>query len=190
MSVHTRHYLTADEYLTLERSSEGRSEYFAGEMVAMTGGSWEHSLIIGNVFAELKRQLRRGPCRVHASELRVRVPDGLYTYPDLVVVCGEPRFADDCRDTVLNPTLIAEVLSPSTESYDRGRKFEHYRSLDSLHEYVLVAQNRPRVEKFMRQDDGIWLFVDAAGLDDVIPLVSVDCELSLAAAYDGIDFST
>lgn len=190
MSAHTRHYLTADEYLALERSSEFRSEYFAGEMVAMTGGSWEHGLVIGNVFAELKRLLRGGPCQVHASELRARVPDGLYTYPDLVVVCGEPRFEDACRDTVLNPKLIAEVLSPSTESYVRGRKFEHYRSLESLAEYLLVAQDRPRVEKFMRQEDGVWLFVDAAGLDKVVPLVSLGCELSLAAAYDGVDFST
>ena len=122
-------YLSAEEYLAIERSSELRSEHIDGEMVAMSGGSWEHSLIIGNALAELKQKLRGGPCKVHASDLRVQAPDGLRTYPDVVVVCGEPAFADEHRDMVTNPKVIIEVLAPTTESYDRGRTFESYRTI-------------------------------------------------------------
>lgn len=183
-----RTYLTAEEYLALERSSEERHEYLDGEMLAMTGGSWEHSLIIGNLVAELKQRLRGGPCAVHASEMRVRVPSGDCSYPDIVVVCGPPRFADEKRDTVLNPTLLIEVLSPSTESYDRGRKSEGYRTLESLQEYVLAAQNRPAVERYQRQENGFWLLSDISGLDRSLPLASLGCELPLAVIYDGVEF--
>lgn len=180
-------YLSAEEYLALDRSSDFRSEYVDGEMVAMAGGSWEHSLIIGNALAELKQQLRGGPCKVHASDLRVQAADGLRTYPDVVVVCGEPSFADKHRDTVTNPKLIIEVLSPTTESYDRGRKFESYRTLPSLEEYVLISQDRPRVERFLRQQDSAWLFVEVAGLQEAIALPSLGCRLSLEALYEGVE---
>jgi len=182
-------YLNAEEYLAIERSSDFRNEYIDGEMVAMAGGSWEHSLIIGNALAELKQQLRGGPCKVHASDLRVQAPDGLQTYPDVVVVCGEPAFADAHRDTVTNPKLILEVLSPTTESYDRGRKFESYRTIPSLEEYVLVSQERPHVERFLRQPEGAWLFVEVAGLQEAISLSSLGCRLSLEALYEGVEFS-
>jgi len=191
MSVPTKipkPYLSAEEYLAIERSSDCRSEYIDGEMVAMAGGRWEHSLIIGNALAELKQQLRGGPCKVHASDLRVQAADGLRTYPDVVVVCGEPAFADDHRDTVTNPKLIIEVLSPTTESYDRGRKFESYRTLASLEEYVLVSQERPRVERFLRQQESSWLFVEVAGLPEAISLPSLGCRLSLEAVYEGVEF--
>ncbi len=184
----TRTYLTADEYLALERSSEERHEYLDGEMLAMTGGSWEHSLIISNLVAELKQRLRGGPCKVHASEMRIRVPSGDCSYPDVVVVCGPPRFADERRDTVLNPTLLIEVLSPSTESYDRGRKSEGYRTLESLQEYVLAAQDRPSIERYLRQENGFWLLSDIAGLDRSLPLASLGCELPLTVIYDGVEF--
>lgn len=179
-------YLSADEYLAIERSSEVRSEYIDGEMVAMSGGSWEHSLIIGNTLAELKQQLRGGPCKVHASDLRVQAPDGLRTYPDVVVVCGAPAFADEHRDMVTNPKLIIEVLSPTTESYDRGRKFESYRTIPALEEYVLVSQERAHVEKFLRQPEGAWLLVEVTGLQEAISLSSVGCRLSLEALYEGV----
>jgi Uma2 family endonuclease len=189
MSVPAVSYLTVEEYLALERSSEIRHEYVDGGMVAMTGGSAEHSLIIGNLVAELRAQLKRRPCRVHPTDLRVLAPSGLYTYPDVVAVCGESRFEDEHRDTLLNPTLIAEVLSPSTESYDRGRKFEQYRTLESLREYLLVSQDRPRVEQYLRQDGNLWLFKDVAGLDQVVALPSLECELALAEIYDKVGFA-
>lgn len=182
-------YLSAEEYLAIERSSDFRSEYIDGEMLKTLEGSWEHSLISGNALAELKQQLRGGPCKVHASDLRVQAPDGLRTYPDVVVVCGEPAFADEHRDMVTNPKLIIEVLSPSTESYDRGRKFESYRTLPSLEEYVLISQERPHVERFLRQPEGAWLFVEVAGLQEAISLPSVGCRLSLEALYEGVEFS-
>lgn len=180
-------YLSAEEYLAIERSSDFRSEHIDGEMVAMAGGSWEHSLIIGNALAELKQQLRGGPYTVHASDLRVQAPDGLRTYPDVVVVCCEPAFADEHRDMVTNPRLILEVLSPTTESYDRGRKFESYRTIPSLEEYVLVSQERPHVERFLRQPEGAGLFVEVAGLQEALPLSSLGCLLSLEALYEGVD---
>ncbi|HKH46256.1 MAG TPA: Uma2 family endonuclease [Thermoanaerobaculia bacterium] len=191
MSVHakpTRSYLSAEEYLALDRSSDVRSEYIDGEMVAMAGGSWEHSLIIGNALAELKQQLRGGPCTAHASDLRVQAPNGLRTYSDVVVVCGEPAFADEHRDTVTSPKLIIEVLSPTTESYDRGRKFESYRTIPFLEEYVLISQERPRVERFLRQPDSSWLFIEVAGLPEAIALPSLGCRLSLEAIYEGVEF--
>lgn len=182
-------YLSAEEYLAIERSSDFRSEYIDGEMVAMAGGSWEHSLIIGNTLAELKRQLRGGPCKVQANDLRVQAADGLQTYPDVLVVCGEPAFADEHRDMVTNPKLILEVLSPTTESYDRGRKFESYRTIPSLEEYVLVSQERPHVERFLRQPEGTWLFADAAGLQEIVSLSSIGCRLSLETLYEGVELS-
>jgi Uma2 family endonuclease len=183
--IQTKSFLTADAYLAFERGSEVRHEFVGGEAVAMTGGSWDHSLVIGNLLAELKVRLRGGTCAVHASDLRVLTPAGSYMYPDLVVVCGEPRFEDGHRDTVLNPRLLVEVLSPSTESYDRGRKFESYRGLDSLLEYLLVFQNRPRVERFQRQENGFWLNSEVAGRNGVMPL-ALGCELALAAVYEGV----
>jgi Uma2 family endonuclease len=147
--------LTEAEYLEIERTAEWKSEFFNGEMFAMAGATPEHVLIAGNVAAELRLQLRGRPCRVYPVDLRVKVSDtGLYTYPDVVVVCGEPRFDELRGDTLLNPTLIVEVLSSSTEAYDRGDKFAHYRRLDSLQEYVLVAQDRCRIERFLRQKEG------------------------------------
>jgi Uma2 family endonuclease len=189
MAVHSKPYLSPEQYLAIERAAEERSEYLDGEMVAMTGGSRNHGLIVGNLVRELGSQLRDQPCEVYPTDLRVRVsPTGLYTYPDVVVACGEPRFEDEQLDTLLNPTVILEVLSPTTESYDRGRKFEHYRTLDSLAEYLLVSQDRPRIERFLRQDDGLWLFGDAAGLAAALVLPSIGCELRLAEVYAKVRF--
>ncbi|HEV2855721.1 MAG TPA: Uma2 family endonuclease [Thermoanaerobaculia bacterium] len=189
MDAHRRPYLTPEEYLVIERQAEIRSEYLDGEMFAMTGGSFQHTLIIGNVAGELRQQVRRRGCKVCPNDLRVRVPTtGLYTYPDVVVVCGDPLLDDEHRDTLLNPTLIVEVLSPTTEAYDRGKKFEHYRTIDSLAEYVLVAQDEPRVERYLRQNGNSWLFSEIKGLDARIPLRSIECELALAEIYDQVEF--
>jgi len=183
-------HLTPEEYLAIERRSEIRSEYLDGEMFAMTGGSFQHSLIIGNVAGELRQQVRRRGCKVCPNDLRVRVPaTGLYTYPDVVVVCGKPFLDDEHLDTLLNPTLIVEVLSLTTEAYDRGKKFEYYRMIESLSEYLLVAQDEPRVEHYLRQQDNRWLLTAVAGLEASITLPSVQCELALAEIYDQIEFS-
>jgi Uma2 family endonuclease len=187
MEAQQKPYLTATEYLAIERQAETRSEYLDGEMFAMAGTSLSHSTIVGNLVGELRQQVKKQPCRVCPSDLRVHIPaTGLYTYPDVVVVCGEPKLEDDQFDTLLNPTLIAEVLSPNTEAYDRGKKFEHYRSIDSLAEYLLVSQDEPRIEQYLRQDGSHWLFTAVTGLDNRITLPSIQCELSLAEVYDKV----
>ena len=141
MSTQPKSFLTPEQYLEIERQAASKSEYWQGEMFAMAGASREHNLLAGNLYVSLHQQLRRRPCEVYQSDMRVWIPaTGLYTYPDVVAVCGEPRFTDDHVDTLVNPTFVAEILSPTTEAYDRGRKFEHYRKVESLQEYLLVAQ--------------------------------------------------
>jgi Uma2 family endonuclease len=180
--------ITPEEYLAIERRAETRSEYLDGETFAMSGGSRRHNLVVTNLVRELSSQLMAQPCEVYASDQRVRVTEAnLYTYPDVVVACGEPRFEDEHLDTLLNPRLILEVLSPTTEAYNRGRKFAHYRKLDSLVEYVLLAQDEPRAEQFLRQD-GEWLLTVTVGLDAILTLPSVQCTLSLARLYHKVAF--
>jgi Uma2 family endonuclease len=187
MSSQTKTQLTPEEYLAIERRAETKSEYFKGEMYAMVGASREHNLISSNIAGELRQQLKGRPCETYSNDMRVRVPStGLYTYPDVVVVCGEPAFEDEHVDTLLNPTLVVEVLSDSTESYDRGRKFAHYRSVESVVEYLLVAQDEYRVEQFVRQADGRWLLSDVRTLEGSVELASVGCALQLREIYDRI----
>jgi Uma2 family endonuclease len=188
MSTQPQPRYTPEEYLALERKAEYRSEYFAGEIFAMSGASEHHNLIVGNVFAALHTQFRNRPCRVYASDMRVKVsPTGLYTYPDVVAVCGAPRFDDEQKDTLLNPAVIIEVLSPSTEAYDRGDKFGHYRKLESLTEYVLIAQEKIHIERYVRQADNQWLFSEASDPSDAIRLPTIDCLLVLAEVYDKVE---
>ncbi|MDQ3256494.1 MAG: Uma2 family endonuclease [Acidobacteriota bacterium] len=196
MSSQTKSFITPDEYLAIERKAETRSEYFDGEMFpmnsvsrrhasqSMTGASRRHNLIAGNIFAALHRQLSDRPCEVYASDMRVRVPaTGLYTYPDVAVACEEPQLEDSHLDTLLNPVMIVEVLSDSTEAYDRGKKFEHYQRIESLKEYVLVAQAPYRVEQFVRQSAAQWLYSEARRPEDTIKLSSIECELALKDIY-------
>ena len=188
MSLQPKAYITPEEYLTSERKAKYKSEYFNGEMFAMSGASERHVNIVANLMYLLVGQLRGRSCKAYASDLRVRVSlTGLYTYPDVIVVCGQPQFADDQRDTLLNPTLIVEVLSESTKDYDRGGKFEHYRTLDSFSEYVLIAQDRCHVEHFVRQPDKRWLLAETNRLEDTIHLLSIDCDLALAEVYDKVE---
>jgi Uma2 family endonuclease len=190
VSSQPKTYLTPEEYLAIERKADHKSEYFNGEMFAMSGASERHATIVANLMYLLVGQLRGRPCKAYANDLRVRVsPTGLYTYPDVVVVCGQPQFADDQRDTLLNPTLIVEVLSESTKDYDRGGKFEHYRTLTSLSEYVLIDQAKYHVEHFVRQPDNRWLLSETNRLEDTIHLLSVDCDLALAEVYDKVEMS-
>jgi Uma2 family endonuclease len=159
-------------------------------MFAMSGAREGHNLIVWNLAAELHRQLRAKPCRAYINDMRVRVnATGLYTYPDVAAVCGEPQFLDENRDTLLNPSLIVEVLSPSTEAYDRGRKFEHYRSVESVSEYLLVSSERVSAELYTRQPDGRWLLTAAAHMEDSLDLQSVGAHLSLADLYEKVDLA-
>jgi Uma2 family endonuclease len=181
--------LTEAEYLALERAAEFKSEFFAGEMFAMAGGSPVHSLVATNLAGEFRGKLKGRPCVPYNSDLRIQVQaTGLMTYPDLSVICGEMEFAPGTDDTATNPTVLVEVLSDSTEAYDRGRKFENYRQLPSLREYLLVSQREPRFEQFIRQPGGEWLLRQAAGLESTLALPSLDITLSLAEVYAGVKF--
>jgi len=183
----TRATVTPTEYLRRERSALLKSEYRDGQVVAMTGASRPHNLIAGNVFGELRQQLRGEPCEVYVADMRVKVDEaGLYTYPDVVAACGEIRFDDDNTDTLLNPILVVEVLSRSTEAYDRGDKFAHYRRLDSLQEYLLLAQDRVRAEHYVREGDR-WVLTELSVLDDVLTLPSIGCRVRLADVYEGVE---
>lgn len=182
--------VTPEEYLAIERQSEYKSEYIGGEIFAMTGASRKHNLITVNITRELSQQLRGRPCEAYASEMRVRIPTTRnYTYPDLAVVCEEPQFEDDYLDTLINPTVLIEVLSPSTEAYDRGRKFAFYRAIESLSEYLLIAQDEYRVEQYTRQPDARWLLSDYRTLEETVELPSIQCHLSLKEVYDKVTLS-
>jgi Uma2 family endonuclease len=185
MATEPHQRLTIQEYLALERQSETKNDYLDGEMFAMSGASREHNLVCGNIFAALHGQLGGSACEVYSNDMRVRTPDDLLTYPDVVVACGEPRFGDDELDTLLNPTLIVEVLSKSTEAYDRITKLDHYRTTPSLSEILLVAQDRPRVEHWTRQGDR-WVFEDIQDLEATVELPSIRCTLSLKTAYERV----
>jgi Uma2 family endonuclease len=189
MSAQPQPRLTPEQYLEIERAAELRHEYFNGRMFAMSGASYRHVIVTGNLSYALRNCLRKRPCTVLTTDLRLRVsPGGLYTYPDLVVLCGEPKFVDDQTDTLLNPLLIVEVLSPSTEAYDRGFKFAQYRTLESLQEYALVSQTEPRVEVFRRQSGRDWLLSESIGLDAACRFESVGCAVALAEVYDKVTF--
>ncbi|MBC6937727.1 MAG: Uma2 family endonuclease [Chloroflexi bacterium] len=185
--VITRKQMTVEEYLAFERASETKHEYIDGEIVAMTGAKENHNLVAGSTYATLYAQLRQRPCKVYPSDMRVKTGDGQYTYPDIIAVCGEAAFEDDERDTLLNPTVIIEVLSPSTEKYDRGKKFQHYRTMESLQEYLLIAQDSVHIEHYVRQGEQ-WVLTDFASLDAIVMLPSVDCTLALSDVYEKVSF--
>ncbi len=180
---------TPDEYLSLERSADFKSEYLSGEMVAMSGASREHNLITVNVPSLFNRQLAERPCENYASDMRVRMSVlGDYVYPDVVVVCGEPQFEDAELDTLLNPTVIVEVLSPSTENYDRGTKFALYRQIELLTDYILIAQDAPHIEHHARQGAHQWLLTEITGLQSTLHLPYVGCVLRLSDIYNKVAF--
>ncbi|MDT4330679.1 Uma2 family endonuclease [Methylomonas sp. MED-D] len=183
--VKQTHY-TAEEYLSLERSAAIKSEFHDGQIHAMTGASREHNLITINIAGELRRQLKNRPCEAYVNDMRVKAAKARsYHYPDVAVVCGKPEFEDTQLDTLLNPTLLIEVLSPSTEAYDRGAKFADYRKIASLREYLLVIQDQPGIERYLRQGE-VWILSESLGLDANVPLESIDCQLSLREVYDKV----
>ena len=189
MSGLPKAFLTPEQYLEIERKAEFKSEYYNGEMFAMAGAKSSHNLINTNLTRELSLQLRSRPCRVYSSDQRVWVaPTGLYTYPDLVVVCGEPRLQDGVLDTLLNPTVIVEVLSPSTEAYDRGRKFGNYRTIESLKAYLMVSSELIGAELYTRQPDNRWqLTAEANKLENTIEIELIGCRLKLADIYEKVE---
>jgi Uma2 family endonuclease len=192
MASLTKAFHTPQQYLALERDAEYKSEFVGGQIYATSGASREHILIARNIFAELHAQLRSQPCESYMGDMRVKVSStGMYTYPDVVVVCGEPHFEDDHVDTLLDPTILIEMLSPSTEAYDRGDKFAHYRRLTSLTDYVLVSQDKARVEHFVRQGNmsSQWVLTEISGLAGVLQLASLGCQVALSDVYDKVGLS-
>ncbi len=181
--------LSEAEYLERERAADVKSEFFDGQVVAMADGTPQHSLIATNLAAEFSNRLRHGPCVPYNSDLRIKVEaTGLFTYPDLSVICGPLEFAPGTDDTVVNPRVLVEVLSDSTEGYDRGKKFEHYRQIASLQEYLLVSQKEPRLEHFVRQPDAGWLLNEAFGLDATLELPSLKIVLALGEVFAKVNF--
>jgi len=181
-------YVTPEDYLAFEREAEIKHEYCNGQLYAMSGATRAHNLITGNMFVALHTQLKGRTCEVYTGEMRVLVDAArsyAYRYPDVVVACEEPRFEDDVFDTLLNPTVIVEVLSPSTAARDRGEKFEDYGQLASLHEYVLVAQKEVCVEHYLRQGSQ-WVSHEYRELDAVLRLMSIHCALPLREIYERV----
>lgn len=179
---------TPDEYLRLERAADHKSEFVNGRIYAMSGASRDHNQIVFNLAREIGTQIRGRPCAAFVNDMRVKVPrTELYTYPDLVALCGEALLEDSHNDTLLNPSVIVEVLSASTASYDRGEKFAHYQSLDSLREYILISQNLPRVEQYVRTGE-LWMLNAINGLDASVSIETLGCTLALADIYERVEF--
>ena len=189
MSTLTVTHVTPEEYLAAERLSETRSEYLDGGVCPMTGASANHSRIILNISTELNNQLGDRPCEVFPIDMKVRLADSKkFFYPDVSVVCGELQYHDERKDIFLNPDFVVEVLSPSTEAFDRGAKFRAYQTIESLKEYLLVAQDSPAVEQYVRNGDGSWKYKSVVGLESLLTLPSIECTLKLAAVYKRVEF--
>lgn len=184
MRTQLQSYFAPQEYLRWERYQALRHEYVDGEVYAMSGASRKHNIINGNTFATLHAQLRSRPCEIYNNDMRVKIySTNVYTYPDIVVACGQPMFEDTELDTLLNPILIIEILSVSTERYDRGAKFGYYRSITTLQEYILIAQDSCRVEHYRRYDGVQWLFMDYQDPQAVLALASIGCSLYMQDVY-------
>jgi len=187
MSIQPKPYITPKEYLANERVADYRSEYYKGEIFALAGASRKHNIIITNLITIINPQLRKRNCEIYSNDMRVKVnATGLYTYPDVVVVCDKPKFEDDEDDILLNPIVIIEVLSPSTQNYDRGTKFEHYRTISSLSDYILIAQDKIHVEHYVRQSDRSWLFSEFKSAQDKFQIDSVGCEVAVEEIYEKV----
>jgi Uma2 family endonuclease len=191
MSTAPKNKYTEAEYLAMERDSDIKHEFYRGEIFAAMAGSYpDHNRIVVDIYTSLHGQLKKSPCEIFSSEIRVRVnPTRSYTYPDIKVVCGEQEFTKDNPPSLLNPTLIIEVLSPSTAEYDRAGKSFEYRKLTSLQEYILIAQHEPRVEHYVRQPNEKWSLTDITGLEAAIGLKSIPCTLALADIYSRVSFA-
>lgn len=184
-----RRRYTPQEYLELERAAEFKSEYLGGYIYAMAGGSPEHNTVLSNTHIEVGSQLKSTGCRTYVTEQKICIPsEELYTYPDVSIVCGEPLFHEEHRDVLTNPKVIIEVLSPSTEDYDRGRKFTRYQEIASLTDYILISQDRPRIDHCERKGEGQWLISTYIGLDTEVHIESIGCVLRMREIYDLVEF--
>ena len=184
-----KNYFTPAQYLAMEVVSEEKHEYYDGEIYLLAGGTREHSLIAVNTIVALGNKLASKPCEVYNSDMRSLVErSGLYTYPDVMVICGKVRMVERRNDTVTNPVLIVEVLSESTRDYDRGMKFNFYKQIPSLQEYVVVESERARVELYRRGEKEAWTVEAYVNLDAVLPLTSVDCQVSLREIYSKVSW--
>jgi Uma2 family endonuclease len=191
MSSVPKTLLTPEQYLHRDREADFKSEFYRGEMFAMAGASAKHNLIVLNCGAVLREQLKQRPCLVYSSDLRVQVQaTGLFTYPDLSIVCDDPQFEYDQGDVLVNPNVIVEVLSESTEAYDRGKKFEHYRQIPSLNHYVLISQDRHSIEVFTRTGEGEWTLRAEQSPDASVELAAIECSLPLAEVYDKVNWES
>ncbi len=179
---------TVEEYLAFERVAELKHEYISGEVVAMAGATREHILITGNIAQRLRNQLEGKPCETYSNDMRVRATPTTYVYPDVVVVCDEPQFEDSEFDILLNPTVVFEVLSKSTEARDRGEKFSDYRANKNVKEIIFVSQHRSRVEQYVRQPNDEWTFHEVTDPAGLITLASIECTLSLTEIYERVQF--
>ena len=189
MTAIPKQRITETEYLAFERASETKHEYYRGEVFAMAGASKNHNRIAARTISLLDTQLRKRPCEVFPSDMRLKISaTGLYTYPHISIVCGEAKFTEDKPDTLLNPILIVELLSPSPEKDDRLDKFRHYRTLLSLREYVLIAQDSYHIEHYVRQPDSSWVLREADDLTTTLELPSIQCRLALADVYERVTF--
>jgi len=180
--------VTEEQYLAMDRAAEFRSEFLDGEIIAMSGGSVRHSRLKLNLGGEFRTALRGTSCEAFDSDVRVRVSARTYTYPDLTVVCGKLMLADERQDVVLNPKVIFEVLSPSTEHFDRGIKLRRYREIESLTDYILVAQDQIRIEQYTRGDANTWTLHDYQRAEDVLQIPSIGVSVPLVAIYERIEF--
>ena len=185
----TRERFALEEYLVLERLSEGKCEYLDGEIVPLDTHTGQHTTIAANLSKSVLSQLRDTLCRALSSEIKIRTARAeLFAYPDLIVYCGEPRYHDHYRDVLVNPAVLFEVYSPTSEAYDRGHKFSCYQHLESLTDYVLIAEDEPRIEHFARQTENSWLLTITTGLDGEISIDAIDCVLRLSEIYDRTSF--
>lgn len=191
MQLQTKtNYYTPEEYLALEEQAEYKSEYHNGEIIPMTGGTTNHNEISGNLYANLKFALKKKPYRIYIADVRLWIPHyRVYTYPDVMVIKNEPIYADKSKTTVINPILITEVLSKSTQNYDQGNKFTYYRSLPSLEEYILISQNSFHVMQYSKTEDRKWLLTEYNAEDAIIKLISLGIEIELAELYTDVDFN-
>ncbi|HEV3438870.1 MAG TPA: Uma2 family endonuclease [Gemmata sp.] len=188
MSAITKKKLSEAEYFAIERAAEFKSEFYNGEMFPMTGFNRQHNEIKENLIVEIGGHLKGGPCRSLSADMRVKIErTGLYTYPDLLIVCGKPELDPEHQDILYNPKVIIEILSESTESYDRGKKFLHYRQLSSLREYILVSQEQKLVERFVRQPDDTWLLTTFDDPDGEFALSTVPVRVPMADVYRGVE---
>jgi Uma2 family endonuclease len=181
--------ITIKEYLETERAAVTKHEYYRGETFAMSGARRNHNEIQSNMIGEVRNHLKDKGCRVYGSDFRVHIPSNtLFTYPDVVIVCGEPQMLDDDFDTLLNPTVLIEILSPSTQSYDRGDKFNLYRSIASLQHYILIASESVGIEQYSRQKNGQWLLQETISIESALEIQTIEVSIPLSEIYAGVDF--